>query len=324
MNEGDEGRQISLLWDDPALDRAVKIQDLLLVKLGLRPASLLLIPRSLPEAEKLGEEIDSIYRYAEERGHLPGAPLWRRVPEMGWRRLTGKLVNPLRYRSSLAREAFRTALSGSPGYAAIRRWTDALGLERVETAIRPTIDELYVVAEEANLPRLTDVMKMRRQIRVRAASEVREGEAASLRAFPEERDQRFLESLGRLLGYPECCVVRYAEERVGGLNVEERASRQLQEALPSGTYQDTAYFTRDFFPCQPDCPRAAAKGRTADRLLLSLERDGGPGGLADAYRDLMKGNRRIVLKYPEIIKQHERRMSGKSRMRKETRHKGAK
>ncbi len=36
--------------------------------------------------------------------------------------------------------------------------------------------------------------------------------------------------MGRLLGYPQCCVDRYAEDRSGGVNVETRAAGQLAEA----------------------------------------------------------------------------------------------
>ncbi len=306
------------LWADDAVDRAVTVQDILLVALGLRPASLVILPRGLPDAEQLGAEIDRVYDHVMERGHMPATAALLRPAERALRWLTRRTTSDLRYRTSLAREAFRKVMGGAPGYTALRDWARRLGLERVESAVRPTIDEMYLLADETAVSRIEELFALRRQIRVESAAASRQGEAASLRAFPEERDVRFLESLGRLLGYPTCCVRRYATERVAGINVEERAADQIQQALAQGTVQQAAYFTRDFFPCHPDCPQASAKGRAGLSLLDSLGRQAGVTELRDAYQGLLSGNQKTVLRYPEIIRAHQKAMASRRSIRQES------
>lgn len=306
---GDRWHLWSGLWQDDRLSPAIKIEDIILVAEGLRPSSLLILPVNLPDGGKVGELIDQVFNHTWRRGYLPGAPIWRRPFESVWRRASRMLAGSSRYRASLAREAYRLCLSDSASYQALRLWADRLGLESLEATVRPTIDEMYLATGEAVLEGLNRVLQLRREARHRALEEKSQGGALVFRAFPEERDRAFLVSLGRLLGYPECCVERYAEERVAGVNVEERASRQL---IGLGSQvEDHAYYSRDFFPCQPDCPRAGGKGKAGLRILSRLEEECGARGMVKAYKEIMAGNRKLVKEYPDLIRRHEKAMQKK-------------
>ena len=298
-------------WQDERLSAGIKIEDMLLVAEGLRPASLLIVPVNLPDGDRIGRDIDRRFYHAWNKGYMPDSPRWSRPLEYVYRRIAGRVVGSIRYRASLAREAFRKTVADSPGYKALVQWSEALGIERLETTVRPTIDEVYLSTGAAVVEGLGEVMGLRYRARQETGDGDKGREALVFRAFPEERDRSFLTTLGRLLGYPSCCVERYADERVGGINVEERAARQLRKALSRGRVAEHAYYSRDFFPCQPDCPRASGKGKAGLRILRRLGEQADLADLGEAYLGLMQDNMNLVKEYPELIRSHEKAMKEK-------------
>jgi hypothetical protein len=113
--------------------------------------------------------------------------------------------------------------------------------------------------------------------------------------------------MGTLLGYPACCIERYAADRVSGVNVEQRAADQIAVVRGEGGTPSTfAYFAKDFFPCRPDCPDAVAIGTRFHDALTTLHEP-----LGAAYRRRVRGNLDTVEHYPELIRAHQEKLQSR-------------
>ena len=117
--------QIEELMSDPRLLTRVKIENYLLVHLGLRPCSQVTLPAELPNGEDLGAAID------------------RRVyPHMSRIAATADPRKRLAAIEAVKREmrtAFREVVEASDQYRAHLEWADALGLRSLSIEVRPTV-----------------------------------------------------------------------------------------------------------------------------------------------------------------------------------------
>ncbi|MBT7912296.1 DUF483 domain-containing protein, partial [Candidatus Bathyarchaeota archaeon] len=101
------------------------------------------------------------------------------------------------------------------------------------------------------------------------------------------------------LGYPECCVRSYARDRINGVNVEARASRQLVETLKEKEVDTHVYFTGFFFPCSPHCENALSKGHDWADAFTGLD-----PRLTGLYESILQMNTELVLRQPELIQKY--------------------
>ncbi len=123
--------------------------------------------------------------------------------------------------------------------------------------------------------------------------------------YADEFDREYLQGLGRLLGYPECCVERYTADRLRGQNVEQRAWEQVREMHEQGKSVDVhAYFVKDFFPCVPDCPQAVALGGRYATAYAALGEE-----IHEVYTGALYQAFELVQNYPRLILQHRQRLS---------------
>ena len=282
MERLDEGEVEELLEDD-RLRLGVKLEDYLLVYLGVRPCSQITIPAELPSGREMGRIIDEIIY-----------PTLLRI-RRGDRDAIGDVKRAMR-------RAYREVVENSEEYKAHLEWAERLGLRWMMDEVRPTVRELYLYGEGETGRKLRRLMERREKLRREALKRPR-GLGIYL-AYPEELEADWVMEMGGLLGYPECCVERYARERSMGLEVEERAYRQLEEAEADAM----AYFVSYFFPCSPSCPEAVSMGLRCLRLLGELH-----PRLGELYRGRMEENLELVRRLPTIIREHraeaERRLS---------------
>jgi len=278
----DEGEVEELLEDD-RLSLGVKLEDYLLVYLGVRPCSQITIPAELPSGREMGRIIDEMIY-----------PTLLRI-RRGDRGGIGDVKRAMR-------RAYREVVENSEEYKAHLEWAERLGLRWMMDEVRPTVRELYLYGEGETGRKLRRLMERREKLRREALKRPR-GLGIYL-AYPEELEADWVMEMGGLLGYPECCVERYARERSMGLEVEERAYRQLEEAEADAM----AYFVSYFFPCSPSCPEAVSMGLRCLRLLGELH-----PRLGELYRGRMEENLELVRRLPTIIREHraeaERRLS---------------
>lgn len=293
---------------DERLDKRIVVECFLLVKQGLRPVAIVTIPAELPDGNVLGAQVDF-----EFRTRLAGQArdLRTRMSDT----LERRRLSPIAFKTSILRSSFANNVLGSESYLVHREVARALGLEVLESEVRPTIREWYV-----HLPgtrdRLKTMLSRRHEIQKQARQHVKSTEDVGYYVYPEERDPDYLQDLGALLGYPDCCVKAYTAGRAEGDGrtpgmPEERSARQLREAgvredsleaggnIPAGV-SPWAFWLKDFYPCRPDCPAAVTKGEQARAALGAFSEE-----LTTIYEGFCRGNLARVLRGPETIRQHE-------------------
>jgi hypothetical protein len=295
-----------------ALDARVALECFLLVKLGLRKVAIVTIPAELPDGAVLGAEVD--YEY-QARFAGRSSDLKTRFKDTVER----KRLDPVSFKTYLLRSSFVEKVLTSPSYLAHKAIAVALGLEVLESEVRPTIREWYI-CQPADVPTVRNLLERRFAIQTQARKAFKRGDPIEYYVYPEERDADYLRSLGALLGYPSCCVEAYAEGRLApacGDSVipEERAARQLKGRGPDTDAGPVAegslevgvgleagaatFWLKDFFPCRPGCPEAVAKGKGAFAAIQALDAD-----LAQRYSDLCRENLTRVEHGPETTRAH--------------------
>jgi len=270
---------------DPLVLERVKVEALLATSMGLRPSSQVTIPAELPGGASMGREIDqrALPHLEEVKSILE--PRERLKAIQGVKKVLASL--------------FEEVVEASPEYEALMGWAKELGLRVNQVEVRPTVHEVYLYRDRSTGRALRKLMGERNRIRRRVQRRPGMDTTAVRFAYPEEFQEEWVRGLGRLLGYPQCCVDRYARERVQGVNVEERASRQLKEAQSEGAVDPYAYYTAYFFPCSPSCPEASKLGR--EWLQAFQEAD---PRLGELYKGVLQENLERVLRQPEEIRRY--------------------
>ena len=277
------------LLDESLLTDHVKTEGYLTVVLGVRPCALVTIPAELPDGAELGRKIDTLC--AEDLRKVTEAPAEQKP----------LLIPKLRSR---IQESFRKVVLSSASYKAHVNWSGKLSLQTLDVEVRPSIRELYLFMNPAVEKQLKKLTALRASARKLAFSKGFVGTRTSL-AYAEELSAGYLDSAGKLLGYPPCCVKAYADDRLGGgVNAETRASTQLMQ-MDDGTRQSSAYayFARNFFPCHPQCRNAIDIGRSAFQRLTDVNPK-----LGAIYFECLRKNAETVLEYPELTRQYRQKM----------------
>jgi len=285
--------------DEDLIPDGTKFGDYLSVALGVRPASQFISPAELPDARILGATIDERYKRKMAGRKMPGVRgkmLGGRVSKF-WQRDQAKEV---KFRLDAIRDIYKDVVLGSHSYRTYIQWAEDLGLRHMELESRPTIREVYLYKDPAVEKELFALQELRKDIRWQKRRRPADDQPAYARAFPEETNPVFTKKLGEILGFPPCCVARYSFDRESGvLSPEQRASDQLSNLPPDESHEPFAYFTKDFFPCLPDCENAAALGAELERKLTELDPDVGR-----RYRDYLAGNVDLTHRYPLLLKEH--------------------
>jgi hypothetical protein len=273
-----------LMAESGILDR-IKVDNFLLVLAGARPCSQTTLPAEMPGGGKMGSTIDNMV--APKMGSLRS----ERDPHR-------KMAAIASLKKEMTRAYERVVMDSSP-YRAHQRWVKALGLRSRYADVRPTIQELYIFRERSTGGKLRDLMKRRERLKEKAYREASPDQTVRV-TYPEEFDASWLREIGATLGYPDCCVEAYARDRVRGVNVESRASKQLKAAEREGDLDPYVYFVGYFFPCSPRCEAARALGRGCQERLDELA-----PAFGRLYPFVVAANRERVLRQPELIAEYQ-------------------
>jgi hypothetical protein len=285
LNASDYAR----LLDDPEVARRVAVENLMLVALSLRPLSQTTIPAELPGGATLGGAIDSRFK-----------PRLERLKAMQDQKAKIKEIGEIR--KGMA-SAFEDIVEKSSEYKALQSWVKRLDLRVNQVEVRPTVHEFYLYKEKDILRELQALMQERGRLRVEAIKKPNPAHGEVQFAYPEEFNGAWIRRMGRLLGYPDCCVARYAEDREKGVNAEARAAAQLKELATEPDHH--AYLSGYFFPCSPTCENAIKKGYSYHEGLQKTLPQAG-----EAYEKTLKENLDRVRKQPEIIGEYLSRIKG--------------
>ncbi len=200
------------------------------------------------------------------------------------------------------KRTYERFVKGTEIYRSHFSWVERIGLRKMVVDVRPTIEELYIFKEKDIGKRLKKLMKDREKFRAEAIASARPGMEESRFAFPEEYKGPWIREIGEILGYPACCVEAYASNREEGINVEFRASRQIEEAMKTGTLNPLTYFVGYFFPCSPYCDEALARGSRCRERLSELH-----PSLSECYLKSVANNMERVRRQPEITEKYKAR-----------------
>jgi hypothetical protein len=277
-----DAQRLSEFMEDENILTRIKVENYLLVQLGARPCSLMTLPAELPNGEAMGSAIDGIVS--------PKLSLVRGEADPRRR------LSYIRALKKEMRKAYHDAVEGSNEFKSHINWIRRLGLRSRKVEVRPTVRELYIFRDRAVENGLKKLMKERDRLRKRAYSRPSPQMDRIHFAYPEEFHGAWLREMGATLGYPSCCVDAYASERDSGVNVEERASRQIEDLEKAGRVDPFAYFVGYFFPCAPDCGAASALGRECQERLRELH-----PSLEGVYASMVAENLERVRRQPEVI-----------------------
>lgn len=271
----------------------VKVEDFLPVYFDIRPCSLITIPAELPSGSEFGKQIDE--RCAKD------LVLILSTRDL---QLRGELI--LRLRNKM-RKLFKELVLKSDEFKVHKLWAKRLKLRMMVEEVRPSIYEVYLFKDKKIGKILKKLFSIRREIR-RAIYQIRPVNLPpSLIVYPEELSASYITQLGEILGYPECCIKRYADERSTGVYVESRASQQIKDLKKSGGKPDVfAYFSSSFLPCSPQCSKASEIGRKIYNKIASVL-----PGLEKVYLECLNENVRVAENYPDIIASRRRDIDSK-------------
>jgi len=282
------------ILDESLLLNHVKTEDYLMVALEVRPCSFLTIPAEFQNGDELGRQIDELC--AEDLQAVLNATADKKTVLI--RRLKKKI-----------QESFNKVVFASAIYKAHKDWARKLFLQTYDVEVRPSIHELYLFKGSRVKRDLRRLMKLRNVARDRLRLSVDIPKSKTCLAFPEEFSSEYLVSVGKLLGYPSCCVESYIRDRLReGASVEMRASRQVEHLRKEGEEPDVyAYFARNFFPCSPTCQGASEIGRKTFDLLSGLNTK-----LGDLYLECMRNSIELVKEYPELTRRYRAKLTKKA------------
>lgn len=274
--------RLSDFQDDPRLNTRIKIENYLLVHLGLRSCSQMTLPAELPDADAMGSAIDErIYpKVISIRGETKPRRKLMAIEEL----------------KREMRAAYEKIVLTSEQHKAHLEWADTLGLYSRVVDVRPTVQELYLFRGSFVDTRLKRLMREREKLRARAYEHAPPYLDRAHLVYPEEFEAFWLREMGQILGYPNCCIEAYATDREESVNVEKRAAMQIKRAEQASFVDSFAYFVGYFFPCAPDCEEAISKGKKYHEHLTEFA-----PSLGELYASLVVENLDRVRRQPETI-----------------------
>jgi len=200
------------------------------------------------------------------------------------------------------RDAFETIVLSSEHYRAHINWAKKLELQSRLVTVRPTVSEFYLYNDRKTGNKLKRLMRERERLKAKAYKMASPTMDRVRFAYPEEFEGSWLKEMGRTLGYPDCCIDAYASDRREGVNVEKRASQQIDRIEQHAEIEPLTYFASYFFPCSPQCPEALSRGREYHERLGTVSSE-----LGNLYSLLAAENLRRVRLQPEIIDEYRKR-----------------
>ena len=277
-----EQSTIEELLKDQLLSPKVVIEAFLATRLKLRPASQVTVPAELPHGLDMGKTIDQNVQ--------PQMMQLQSIKDLRTRAVAVQAIK------KLLEKQFEDIVEESDEYQALYDWSGKLGLRNNQVKVRPTVHEIYFYTERGTGRNIQKLMSQREKMRRKVQRKPGEKINTTRFAYPEEFDPKWLKGLGGVLGYPECCVNRYAEDRENDVNVEIRASQQLLDEVKEKEVDPHVYYTGFFFPCSPRCENALKRGYEWNEALKDLHPD-----LDALYKQNILVNAELVLRQPELI-----------------------
>jgi hypothetical protein len=194
------------------------------------------------------------------------------------------------------KQNFEEIVEKSESYGSHMKWADNFSLRSSQAETRPTSHEIFFYKSKETRKNVMKVIRERNSIREKNSADP-EARSNNIRyAFPEEFNGKWLNRLGSLLGYPDCCVKYYSKSRENGINVEAQATQQLLDKLKEGEVDAHAYYIGNFIPHEPNCPKAIALGYAWEEKINDFNEE-----LGQLYSQMLVNNVELILRQPELV-----------------------
>ncbi len=295
------------LLNESGIAARVLWESLLLPVLGIRPAGALHLPGELPDAGEVARSTGQLFtervNLGSGHGTFPARLFLDKVLFSAYR----LVLPPAVYRSKLAEMSLNDTLRDAPSYRAHLDWAKALGLHVYQVSARANAREIFFYTSHSTKRDLDKATALRHRIRRRSLRQLDTTKVRTFMVYPEEMSPEYVGLMGKILGYPDCCIAAYIRDRRGDIFYPElRAAGQLGVKGDGGQPTPTvdhpyAYFVRNFVPCRPDCPEATALGRKAASALQEMD-----PRLGRAYLDGLLRNRGAIERAPTLIARREK------------------
>lgn len=268
--------------EEEKITTRVKIEAYLSTYVNLRNCGQMIIPADYPDSVELGQKIDEKIK--------PHVNMLQQIKDPKAKAMGVQAVR------KMFEKNFEEIVEDSESYRIHSIWADKLELKSTQTAVRPTIHELYFFKDRKTRKLTQQILRDRRKIRQKTIRNANYGDDKIKFAFPEEFDKGWLEKMGSLFDYPDCCIKAYTRGRMNGVNVEIRATQQLLEDLKEKKVDTHAYYASNFLPCSPSCSKAIEQGYLWSDKLRELGEE-----YEKLYHEVLFHNTEFILKQPEIV-----------------------
>lgn len=261
----------------------IKIEAFLFQNIGMRSLSIITIPQEMKNNTDLGKRIDASYDEAVKAYESQFA--FKKL-DFTKRRMAKKAV---KHKELLLKEAFDKVVYEDDIYKEFVHFGHSLGLNGIEYQVRPSIREIILYNNEETAKETKKLMQLRMLIRKDSKKKFNEETPLHFMLYPEELSPKYIAEIGKLLGYPQCCIQAYLSDLSKGDSPHVRAAVDFYSAKRKGTIEPWAYYLKDFLPCTPKCRAAQELGRQAHDKLKEIHPD-----LGRKYKKLIEANMALM------------------------------
>ena len=274
-----------LYSEEDIIAKRIIIDNMLLSKLGFKNCSSITIPRDLTNGQALAEDINKAYQEKveqyESKFSLKKLSLSPR----------GMIKKAVRHKQDILRKVCNEKISADESYHRVISWAKIIGLLGIEFEVRPSIREMLFIAEPEKKKEIERLMHFRAILKKDAQKTFNEKTPVQVLLYPEELNPRYVEEIGKITGYPECCIRAFMEDRRKGDNPHIRAALDFYKASKNKKPEVWAYYTGEFAPCRTDCRAAQDLGKKAYEKLSDIDKN-----IAEDYKKMLGENRAVYEK----------------------------
>jgi hypothetical protein len=282
---------VEMLDNEKLISQQAIIEQMVLLKLGVKSIGLLTFPQFLYKGEDVAKQIATIY---EDKAKQYEDKFALKKLAFSKKRMAQKSVE---HKKEILRKIYNDIVHENESYKRFLEYAKELKVMGVEFEIRPSLRELVLFADVGVQDRVKEILQFRLLNREDSKEHFTEKTPIQVILYPEELKPEYVQAVGDLYGYPKCCIEAYQKDRSKGDNPEVRGAIQYFEYSKDKKPEDWAYFVSEFVPCKPDCKAAQHVGKKAYEKLLQYN-----SSLGNTYKKIINLNAKAYEKEASGLK----------------------
>ncbi|MFP4457390.1 MAG: DUF483 domain-containing protein [Clostridia bacterium] len=284
--------QVKEMFDNEKyLSKKVIIEQMVLLKLGIKNIGILTFPQHLYNGEKIAEKIALVY---DEKVKEYEENFSFRKLSFTKKRMMKKAI---KHKKDILSKVYDDIVYNDQSYKKYIEYAEKLKIMGVEYKVRPSLRELVLFADADVQDRVKEILKFRLLNMEEAKESFNEKTPMKVILYPEELKPEYVQAIGKLYGYPQCCIDAYMKDRAKGDNPEARGAIQYFEYSKDKKFEEWAYFISEFIPCRPDCKAAQDVGKKAYQKLIQFDSD-----MGNLYKSYINENAKVFEEQSKELK----------------------